>query len=239
MASFTDFKNNIIFITSPKCGTTSISEYINKMDVSLEENKEISTDNFTKIIVFRKDIIERFLSGFYEDLFNNSCYTDMNITFNEYLYFLYKCYEKKIPNVNGLSIIDKPFIPIWWGEFSLKRLYLTDSNGKFISHIQSQSFVINHYMTPYINEGDKNIKIIELNDLSSNFPDINTLNKKNRIKNKCNISNIKLGDIKKHRIIISKNSLNNNQVNLILKIYEEDISLIDKLMHNYEIYKTI
>jgi len=245
MATFVDYVNKIIFITSPKCGTTTISaylnsplnlEYKNKYEIENNNNTNLFLDNtFTNIIIYREDIIDRFLSGFYEDLFNNSCYNNVDVTFDQYLSFLHYCSVNKIPNLNNMNTYLNKDIPIWFGNCSYRKLNITDDTGTFISHIQSQSYGI-LYILNTINEYKcKKVKIIELNDLNKIIPN-EKYNVKNKSKHNINLSNTLVCDLKKNNIICSKKCLTDKHIELILEIYKEDIDLIHNLKNNYEYY---
>ena len=142
MLYFTDNCNKIIYIMAPKCGTTSIA---NMLNVSLHDKMDLTNLNnpeYKKIIIIRESVIDRFLCGFYEDLFNNTCYDKMDITFNDYLLFLYKCFKEKIPNVTNTKMYNGLNIPVWFGNCSGCTLSITDDNGNFCSHIMSQKYAI-------------------------------------------------------------------------------------------------
>ena len=77
MLLYIDYNNKYCFIVPPKCGNTSIAHTLN-INFSIQYTYEevirvLTSDEFKKIIVLR-NIYDRFLSGFYEDLKNNSCY---------------------------------------------------------------------------------------------------------------------------------------------------------------------
>ena len=105
MLIFIDKENKIFYIMSPKCGTTTIANMLS-VDINYKYPKEeldnLNNPEYKKIIIVRKSIIDRFLSGFYEDLFNN-------ITFKELLLVVLTIIETK-PNKNAkLSISDEYF----------------------------------------------------------------------------------------------------------------------------------
>ena len=232
MLLFIDKKTQTCYIMSPKCGTHSISKYLNT-DLHTgyaNYSSYLKNDNYTKIIIIRKDVVDRFLSGFYEDLFNNTCYDNMDVTFNEYLLFLYKCYSEKIPNVNNLSVYLNNNIPVWFGNCSNVFKNITDNNGSFCSHIQTQKYAINDIISQI---NGKNVKIIELNDLSKLLPNIKSYNVKKKQNYDLDLTKTTLSDMKKNNIIISKDCLNDTQVQLILKIYEEDTIFINELTNKF------
>lgn len=233
MLIFIDNLNKIIYIMSPKCGTTTIANMLS-VDINHKYNdKELENLNnpeYKKIIIIRKSIIDRFLSGFYEDLFNNSCYNNIDITFNDYLLFLHKCYTEKIPNVDNTYIYNNLNMPLWFGNCSGVYRSITDKNGNFSSHIMSQKYAICNLVNK-INCID-NIQIIELNDLSTILPNnVEKKNVKKKIENieNINISNMTLSYIKANRLIISSTFLDEKQKEIILDMYKDDLIFIDAL----------
>ena len=234
MICFIDEINKIYYIMAPKCGTTTIAHMLN-VDLHTEYDlSNINNPEYKIIIIIRKNVVNRFLSGFYEDLFNNSCYDNINVTFNDYLLFLYKCFQEKIPYVDNMKIYNGQNIPIWFGNCSKKFLSITDNEGQFISHIQSQKIAI--YNIVKLINNKTNVKIVELNDLSK-F----TNNIKKNIKNKIyelpdginDFSKLPLSYIKKNEIIINDNLLNDKQKEIILDIYGEDLIFIKELEVNF------
>ena len=221
MIIYIDEINKICFLVSPKAGTSSIADYLNIPLLTIYSDDVIynvlTDDNYMKIIIIRKNIIKRFISGFYEDLLNNTCYDNMNITFNDYLLFLNNCYTNKIKNVNNIN----NNIPIWFGYENM--LSITDNNGLFCSHIMSQHYALNVFINMI--QGS-NVKLIELNDL-------NTFLNYNKIMNKKDYNNIPnnmiLSDMKKNQIIISEETLTEEQKNIILNMYTIDIDFIKEL----------
>ena len=235
MILYIDYTKKNVYIMAPKCGSNSVAYYLN-VDLHHEYTikDELTNDDFKKYIIVKKDIVERFLSGFYEDLFNNTCYDNMEITFHEYLLFLYKCFTEKIPDVNNLSVYLNRDIPVWFGNDSNISLNITDSQGNFISHIITQKHAIN----PIIDmiEGE-NVTIVALSKLSQILPNSKKMNEKIKNKYDFKLSNIELWDIKKNRIIMSKDGLNKEEINLILKMYEEDTIMINDLINKYKEFK--
>ena len=233
MLIFIDKGNKIIYIMSPKCGTTTIANMLN-VDINYKYPKEeldnLNNPEYKKIIIIRKSIIDRFLSGFYEDLFNNTCYNNMEITFNDYLMFLHKCYTEKIPNVDNIHIYNNLNMPLWFGNCSGVYRSITDKNGNFSSHIMSQKYAICNLVNKII--CNDNVQVIELNNLSSILPNnIEKKNVKKKIENEenINISNMTLSYIKANRIIISSKFLDEKQKEIILDMYKEDLLFIEML----------
>jgi len=233
MIIFIDYKKKIVFICPPKCGNNSIAKYLNIPLHNEYSNDDIlsvlNDDNYIKLFVIRKNIIERFLSGFYEDLFNNACYDNLEITFKDYLKFLFLCFKNKINNVKNIEI-NGNILPIYYGNCSNLELSITDENGNFQSHIQTQKYTLQHYVNFY------NIKLIEINDLNILFGKNINLNKKEKINEKINISNIKLKLLKKNLIIINSDCLTDSEKEIILEIYNEDITFIKELESTFKYY---
>lgn len=237
MLCFLDEIKKIYYIMAPKCGNTTIAHMLN---VNMHENCDLSNINnpeYKKIIIIRTNVVARFLSGFYEDLFNNTCYDNLNITFNDYLLFLHKCYQGKFPYVENMNIYnDHHSIPIWWGNCSNQTLPITNSEGDFCSHIQSQKYAIKHIVS--LIENKTNVEIVEIENLSKytnnlKLNDTDTkLNDTNKklidTENNC-FSNLTLAHIKQNKIKINYNVLTNKQQKLIIDIYKEDIIFICKL----------
>ena len=237
MIFYIDFINKIIYIMAPKCGTTTISNILN-VDLH-KEYSEVDLNNlnnpeYKKIIIIRESVIDRFLSGFYEDLFNNSCYDNMNITFNDYLIFLYNCYKEKKPNVNNINI-NNINIPVWFGNCSNQTLNITDKEGNFCSHIMSQKYAISNIVNMI---ECKNIKIIDLKNLSDILPKstkkFNIKEKIEKLPDKINFSEISLSYIKSNRLIISSKFLNEKQKEIILDIYKEDLLFFNELEEKFK-----
>ena len=231
MIIYIDEQNKICYVMAPKCGSHTIANYLNTDLHTSYENRQLTNDEYTKIIIFRKDVVDRFLSGFYEDLFNNTCYNNMDVTFNDYLLFLYKCYTEKIKNVNNLSVYLNKDIPVWYGNCSKVFKNITNNNGIFCSHIQTQKNAIYNIVSKITG---KNVKIIELNDLSKLLPNIKSYNVKKKQKYDLDLTHITLSYMKKNNILISRDCLNDSQIQLILKIYEEDIEFISELTNKFD-----
>jgi hypothetical protein len=236
MNIFIDYSNNIVYILAPKCGSTSIAAMLG-VDLNTIYNtdelvKVLKSDNFKKIIIYRKNILSRFLSGFYEDLFNNTCYDDINITFDNYLIFLKNTFINKNEYTNTLIDDNGVVVPIWFGNCSNLSLPITNENGVFISHLRSQKIVIKGIIDMI---SGNNVEICELRDLKRLIGNIHE-NIKIKIKF-TNIGNHSLSLIKKERIIIDHNDLNNEQKNIINMIYNEDIEYIKELEEKYNSIK--
>jgi hypothetical protein len=234
MIVFLDSNNKIYYVMAPKCGTNTISKMLN---VDLDASCDLSNINnpeYKKVIIIRKNLVRRFLSGFYEDLFNNSCYSNINIKFNDYLLFLYDCYQKKHPYVNNMKIYNTQDIPIWFGNCSGYSLPITDDKGNFTSHIQSQYFAINYIVR--LIENKTNVVVVELNKLSTYLNNILMENVKQTIYFDGNFSETTLSYIKNQRIIVNDDNLTDNQKKLILEIYEEDEIFINNLENNFCVF---
>jgi hypothetical protein len=226
---------------APKCGSTTIA---NMLDISLETKQNLSFINnpeYKKIIIIRKNVVERFLSGFYEDLINNFCYDNLNITFNDYLLFLYKCFQQKIPYADNIKIYNEDneeyIMPIWCGNCSYQIYPITNYEGVFCAHLQSQKYAINGVVE--LIKDKTNVKIIELNDLSKLTNSLKKNEKKKLLKMPDGIndfSELMLSYIKKNRIIINENLLTDKQKEIILDIYNEDIIFINNLEKNFSYF---
>lgn len=171
MLYFIDINNKQCFIMAPKCGTTTVADYLN---IQLHTHQPdpapyLSDNSFKKYIIVRKNIYSRFLSGFYEDLFNNNCYNNIHITFDEYLSFLLHCFNNKIVDVNNLNVYLKNDTFVDWGNCSGMSLPLTNDSGEFVSHIISQKYAIGQIVE--LIDGS-NVQVIDL-------PKLNTILLKN------------------------------------------------------------
>lgn len=227
MIIYVDNKEKICYIMAPKCGSHTISTMLNTDLHTVYPEWHLRNDDYRKIIIIRKDVIDRFLSGFYEDLISNTCYDNMNITFNDYLLFLFKCYNEKIPNVNNLQVYTGSDNPLSYGNCSGVAKSITDENGLFCSHIMSQKYAIQNLTDNIVG---KNVKIIELNNLQEIIPNaVKTYSREKQLFTDIDITNFPLCDIKKQHLIMSKENLNEEQKNIILKIYEEDINFFEML----------
>ena len=231
MTIYIDFSNKICFILSPKCGTQSVCKYLKiNLDTHYSDDEIVNclTDyNFKKIIVVR-NIIDRFFSGFYEDLCNNDCYYNLNISFYNYIKFLCYCYDNKIKNVNKLNIYyEKDYSLIYWGQCSNMHLPITDCSGNISGHITHQK----KYIEPYINIINKteNVEVIDINELSK-FINLheNAKNINNNTNNNEYDFNTLLSEIKKKHIFPSKEKILNDEIKQIIKhIYSSDEEYIE------------
>jgi len=234
MIVFLDSNNKIYYIMAPKCGTTTIAKMLNVPLYTSYDLSNINNPEYKKVIIIRKNLVCRFLSGFYEDLFNNTCYSNINIKFNDYLLFLYDCYQKKHPNVNNMEIYNTQNIPIWFGNCSGYSLPITNDKGDFTSHIQSQYFAINNIVKLIKNK--TNVVVVELNKLSTYLNNTLIENVKKRINFDGNFSELTLSYIKNQRIIVNDDKLTDNQKKLILEIYKEDDIFINNLENNFCVF---
>lgn len=236
MIIFIDMIKKICFLVSPKAGSCTIASYLNIPLLTKYSDEMIhnvlTNDTYMKIIIIRKNIIERFISGFYEDLLNSTCYNNMNITFNNYLLFLNNCYINKIKNVNNLNCVLTTYMPIWFGN-NERALSITDQNGLFSSHIMSQHYALNVFINMI--EGS-NIKLIELNNLNKFLKYDKIINKRDyqHFELYSNNQNVILSEIKEKKIIISEETLTEEQKKIILNIYMIDIDFIKELETKFE-----
>lgn len=236
MRVFLDEPTKIYYIMAPKCGTTTI---VNMLNIKLHSKCDLSNINnpdYKKIIIIRKDLVNRFLSGFYEDLFNNRCYSNVNVNFNDYLLFLYNCFKQKYPLVDNMKIYNEQDIPIWFGNCSNVSLPITNNNGAFVSHIQSQKYSINDIVSLIKNK--TNVVVVEITNLSKYLNN----NIRENVKHKSKIvddicfSKLSLSYIKNNNVIINKDVLTDEQQKLILEIYKEDENFINDLERNFFVF---
>jgi len=231
MLLYIDNNEKKCYIMAPKCGSHTISKMLNTDLHTDYSDWHLDNDDYTKIIIIRKDVIDRFLSGFYEDLFNNTCYDNMNISFNDYLLFLFKCYNEKIPDINNLQVFTGSDNPVWFGNCSGVYKNITDKKGHFCSHIMSQKYAIYNFVSKIVG---KNVKIVELKNLQKILPNaIKYHAREKQIFTDIDITNTPLCHIKKQKLIMSKDNLNERQKNIILKMYEEDINFFKKLRDKF------
>jgi hypothetical protein len=231
MGFYIDNINKQCFIVPPKCGTTTVAKKLNLPNNKLYLDNEIidvlKDKNYLKIIVVR-DVIDRFLSGFYEDLYNNKCYNDLDITFKEYMYFLKFCFDNKLKNINNINVYFNINKEINWGNCSNLCFPITTEQGNISGHIASQKNEI-FYLQTIIDDDDNNVIIIDVMQLSSglicNYTNYNDMDIKN------NISDIPLSEIKNKNIITKQ--ISNEIKEIINYIYKEDIDYINELFMKY------
>jgi len=121
--------------------------------------------------------------------------------------------------------------PVWFGNCSKVYKNITDNNGHFQSHIQSQTYAISDIINSI---KDNNIQLLNLNDLSK-FIKMNVIkNKKDKTDYNIDISNLNMCHLKKNYILFSKKNLKTNQTEIILKMYNEDLIFINKLSSKYK-----
>ena len=233
MLTYIDEINKYIFICSPKCGNTSISNYLNvnlhtKYESNVLKNK-LNDSNYLKIIVTR-DVCEKFIYGFNEDFNNNECYKYIDITFDEYLDFLKYCYDNKIKNCDNLNVFYKNINKkIWWGQCSNNKINITNNEGIIVGHIGSQK----SFIKKIINDiEDDNVKVIDIKELSSYIcSDIK--NNKSNIINHYN-NKTKLSEVKNNNgLFIKSKLLTDRNINIIKHIYKEDIIFIENIIKRY------
>ena len=240
MIIYIDWKNKKCFIAAPKCGNQTLSAYLNiPLDYEYtdeEINKCLTDNNYQKIIIIR-DIVDRFISGFYEDLLNNNCYNSINISFYEYCKFLRYIFDNKIKNVTNLNVYFKNIdANINWGNCSNLSHPITNSNGLIDGHIISLTNSIKNFEE--IIQGD-NVKIIDINELNNYFIDFDAkINcKVTDIDNTSNY-NTNLSEFKKLVDELKVYPIKNNMINeeikeIIMYIYKTDIDYIHYLKNKY------
>jgi len=218
----------------PKCGTTTISAFLG---VTLHEkndaHKYLNDATYKKIIIYVENIVKRFLSGFYEDLFNNKCYSDMNITFEEYIQFVHQIYKQKIPNVRNLNCCTKYDHDLYYGGCSHVTLPITNACGEFTGHIQTQKYAIGKLID---NITCLNVNIIELNDLHKIVNGVHS-NKKKYVDIDYDINDTKLSYMYEHKVVINESYISEKQHKIITEICEEDKLFIQHIKNKYSAYK--
>jgi hypothetical protein len=238
MLIFLDIKNKIFYIASPKCGNHTIAKhleiYIHTPIVN--ENNYLSDSEYKKIIIVR-NVLDRFYSGFCEDLTNNTCYEDINITFYEYILFLKYCFDNKLKNVTNLNAFYENLdVPIWWGNCSNIYLPITNSNGIIDGHIKSQHDSINSYVNIIISTSNcNNVEITDIKQLK--FNNVNIEHEKKYTSNSFNFES-KLSDIKKYVKLNNcypkkENMYNSEIISIINHIYKKDYEFIDSLYNTF------
>jgi len=236
MTIYIDFINNKCFILSPKCGTQTVSKYLRlPLNISYDRNEIISIlkcPDFKKIIVVR-DIISRFFSGFYEDLKNNNCYLNLDISFYDYIKFLCFCYDNKIKNVNNLNVyFENKNNLIEWGGCSSLHLPITDNSGNFSGHIIHQYKHIKSY-TDFLDEND-NVQVIDISELDK-ITNIHVNSKPYKIDDNDNNDNnydynTLLSDLKKNKVYPKmEKMMNDNIKRMITHMYLYDAKFIESI----------
>lgn len=236
MRIFLDETTKKYYIMAPKCGTTTIAYMLNVKLHSTCDLSNINNPDYKKIIIIKRDLVNRFLSGFYEDLFNNRCYSNVNVNFNDYLLFLYNCFKQKYQHVDNMKIYNGQNIPIWYGNCSNVSLPITNHKGEFVSHIQSQKYSINDIVRLIKNK--TNVEVVEITDLSKylNNNIFKNVKHKSKIDDDICFSKLSLSYIKNNNIIINKDVLTDEQQKLILEIYKEDEKFISYLKVKYRCF---
>jgi len=234
MNVFLDGSKKIYYIMAPKCGTTTIAKML-KVDFHMKHDlSNLNNPEYKKVIIIRKNLVDRFLSGFYEDLFNNICYSNIHIQFNDYLLFLYDCFCKKHPCVDNMKVYNQQDISLCYGNCSGLTLPITNDKGDFVSHIQSQYFAINHIVSLITNK--TNVVVVELSKLSKYLDNTIRENYKQKTYTDFNFSELALSYIKNNRIIINNDVLNSYQKKIISEIYKEDEIFIKKLEERFCVF---
>jgi len=236
MTIFVDFVNSKCFILSPKCGTQTLSKYLKiPINISYEQSEILNIlkdKSFKKIIVVR-DVIDRFFSGFYEDLKHNDCYLDLNISFFDYIKFICYCHDNKIKNINNISIYypDKNN-SIYWGACSGLKLPVTDSSGKLSGHIISQKIHLSYCVD--LLEPDDNVEIIDISELSKITNIQENVKHYTEEDKKYNYDTL-ISDLKKANIYPKKEYMLNNIItNIINHIYISDIIYIESIKNKFK-----
>jgi hypothetical protein len=246
MFYYIDENTKTLFICPPKCGNTTLSNFLN---IPLNQNYEntylydiLTNSNYKKVLVLRNPF-ERFLSGFYEDLNNNSCYENIHISFANYCEFLNYCHDNKLTNVNNLNVFFKnENEPIWWGNCSNLTLPITDEYGSISGHIGSMCL----YVENITFNADK-LEIIDIKDLST-FLQIS----KNEIKNTKNYGVENEYNVTPHMLLSKLKHLKTTKnycaqakflytpriYEIIKNIYKIDFDFIEELNKKYNLNYT-
>jgi hypothetical protein len=61
MLLFIDERTKICYIMALKCGSHTIANYLNTDLHTSYAKHQLTNDEYTKIIIFRKDVVDRFL----------------------------------------------------------------------------------------------------------------------------------------------------------------------------------
>lgn len=205
----------------------------------------LQNNDFSKIIV-KRNILERFLSGFYEDLRNNCCYCFIDITFYEYCLFLKHCFDNKLKCVKNLNVFfTNVDMPIWWGSSSdTSTNPITDDEGNISGHIISQTKCIKNLVSQI---RGKNVKIIEQHEIHLNLHSENKeiKNKNMYITSNENVDsmlspNIKLSVLKKmflhnENLPTIKELYNTEIIEIINHIYKDDYVYFNYLDEHYKV----
>jgi hypothetical protein len=239
MIIYIDKKNKKCFISAPKCGNHTISNYLKvplHVKYSIEEINNCLTDNNYQKIIIVRNVYDRFISGFYEDLKNNKCYNNINISFYEYCKFLKYIFDNKIQNVTNLNVYFSNIdANINWGNCSNKSLPITNSTGSISGHLRSLKESINKWEKKI--QGD-NVKVIYIEELSKYLGFYEKFNCKSSSSENNYDYNTPLSTL--HETIIKSNvyPLKNNMFNeeikqIIMHIYKSDIDYIYYLNSKY------
>jgi hypothetical protein len=243
MIVFIDYTKKEVFIVPPKCGNQTIAKYLNlplHKEYSFEEIFSVLSDNSYKKIILFRDIFDRFLSGFYEDLNNNSCYSNIDINFLEFCEFLNFCIDNNLTNINNLSCFDKKLdTEIWWGECSKRKINIINENGEIAGHISSQSSQIKELINVIENNNSNNVYLLDIKDLNK-YLGINLI-----INNKPYNTNIDGFDFKtplsvikeQNEFPLKKYMFNERIQDIIQKLYNSDFIYIDNLKKKYNLIK--
>jgi hypothetical protein len=247
MIIFIDENKKEVFIVPPKCGNTTIAKYLDlplHIEYSDEEIYRVLIDNSYKKIILFRDIFDRFLSGFYEDLNNNSCYSNIDMSFLDFCEFLNFCMENKLKNVDNLNCFDKNLDrEIWWGECSNTKQNIINDNGEISGHMISQENSIKILIQIIEDNNGDNVYLLNITDLN------NYLNKTLIENSKTYNSNIDDFDFNTHLSVLKKQDIfpqkkymiNERIQNIIQKLYNSDNIYLDKLKKKYNLinYTTI
>jgi len=240
MIIYIDYRKKEVFIVPPKCGNNIISTYLNLKINKKYTHKNImyvlTNNNFKKIIIYR-DIYDRFLSGFYEDLINNSCYLDIDLNFLEYCEFLEYCINNNIKNVSNLNVkyynLDKK---IWWGECGAQNYNIINNKGYIDGHMISQENCIKIYVDILIRRKSTNVYLLNIKDINK-YLGINIYKyQKNYMINDDINFKTPIYILKTNRLFPTREIMINDKVKSIIdNLYNSDFIFLDNLKKKFNI----
>jgi len=239
-SSFHFIKTRQIFITAPKCGSTTIRNFVDNNKIECHNNakniyEECKNPENTKIFIIREDVVSRFLSGLYEDFFSYDAffYKNLDIRIYDFIDFLYECYKQKRCNVNVINIGDKSY-PIGSGD-PTKPSDITDHRGIFTGHIQPQHALLSYY--EHAMGDEKNTYILNLNDIGVFFNSSVGNSHKTRKSTDISMKKLTIKNIIAQVILPDETMYSSDYISKIKEMYECDNEYIEYLKKNYKVIK--
>ncbi len=149
MRFFVDDIHKFCYIVAPKCGNSSIAKNLGVpvlINYSEDKKREILFDStYTKVIIVRQNLVDRFLSGLYEEMFpksgiNGEIYANINLTFGEFLESLFAIIKSRAPNVQTISHPSSTFASEAAAQWRIESFGgpITDEFGTLVTHMGSQ-----------------------------------------------------------------------------------------------------